>query len=58
MVRQSDNWTVLSGIVREFRTGVAWRDVLDRYGSWATLHNRFRRWAKTVSYVVRRTYRL
>ncbi|WP_406514949.1 transposase [Streptomyces sp. NBC_00873] len=24
----------------------AWRDVPDRYGSWATLHTRFRRWAK------------
>jgi transposase len=29
-----------------FRTGSAWRDVPERYGSWATLHTRFRRWAK------------
>ena len=28
-----------------FRAGVAWRDVPERYGSWATLHTRFRRWA-------------
>ncbi|NEW72675.1 transposase [Streptomyces rapamycinicus] len=25
---------------------VAWRDVPERYGPWATLHTRFRRWAK------------
>lgn len=36
---------VLNGIVWKFRTGVAWRDVPERYGSWATLHTRFRRWA-------------
>ncbi len=29
----------------EFRAGVAWRDVPERYGSWASLHTRFRRWA-------------
>ncbi|MET7736515.1 transposase [Streptomyces sp. NPDC005402] len=25
--------------------GTAWRDVPERYGPWATLHTRFRRWA-------------
>ncbi|MFI5534339.1 IS5 family transposase [Kitasatospora sp. NPDC051853] len=40
-----DDRTVLNGIVWKFRTGVAWRDVPERYGSWATLHTRFRRWA-------------
>ncbi|GAA4077026.1 hypothetical protein GCM10022214_38310 [Actinomadura miaoliensis] len=29
----------------KFRSGVAWRDVPDRYGSWRSLHTRFRRWA-------------
>ncbi|RAJ71194.1 putative transposase of IS4/5 family DUF4096 [Streptomyces sp. Amel2xB2] len=29
----------------KFRTGTAWRDVPERYGSWTTLHTRFRRWA-------------
>ncbi|MFG2025855.1 transposase [Streptomyces sp. NPDC048825] len=29
----------------KFRTGTAWRDVPERYGRWATLHTRFRRWA-------------
>ncbi|MEV4939697.1 IS5 family transposase [Streptomyces zaomyceticus] len=40
-----DDRTVLNGIVWKFRTGVAWRDVPERYGSWANLHTRFRRWA-------------
>jgi transposase len=40
-----DDRTVLNGIVWKFRTGVPWRDVPERYGSWATLHTRFRRWA-------------
>ncbi|MFJ2864128.1 IS5 family transposase [Kitasatospora sp. NPDC087314] len=40
-----DDRTVLNGIIWKFRTGVAWRDVPERYGSWATLHTRFRRWA-------------
>lgn len=29
----------------KFRTGVAWRDVPERYGPWTSLHTRFRRWA-------------
>ncbi|MFE0119364.1 transposase [[Kitasatospora] papulosa] len=36
---------ILNAIVWKFRAGVAWRDVSERYGPWATLHNRFRRWA-------------
>lgn len=40
-----DDRTVLNGILWKYRTGVAWRDVPPRYGSWATLHTRFRRWA-------------
>ncbi|MGD6754181.1 IS5 family transposase [Streptomyces sp. BH105] len=41
-----DDRMVLNGIVWKFRTGVAWRDVPDRYGPWASLHTRFRRWAR------------
>ncbi|MFF3404149.1 IS5 family transposase [Streptomyces sp. NPDC002659] len=44
--KRLDDRTVLNGIVWKFRTGTAWRDVPERYGSWATLHTRFRRWAK------------
>ncbi|MFF1650623.1 IS5 family transposase [Streptomyces sp. NPDC058240] len=44
--KRLDDRTVLNGIVWKFRTGTAWRDVSERYGSWATLHTRFRRWAR------------
>ncbi|PAK25898.1 hypothetical protein CJD44_13735 [Streptomyces sp. alain-838] len=44
--KRLDDWTVLSGIVWKFRTGTAWRDVPERYGSWATLHSRFCRWSQ------------
>ena len=44
-VPRADDRRVLNGIVWKFRTGVAWRDVPERYGPWATLHTRFRRWA-------------
>ncbi|MFI0928356.1 IS5 family transposase [Streptomyces sp. NPDC021012] len=43
--KRRDDRRVLNGIVWKFRTGTAWRDVPDRYGPWATLHTRFRRWA-------------
>lgn len=44
--KRLDDRMVLNGILWKFRTGVAWRDVPERYGSWATLHTRLRRWAK------------
>ena len=43
--RRSDDRAVLNGIVWKIRTGVPWRDVPERYGSWQTLYTRFRRWA-------------
>ncbi|MFD7749024.1 IS5 family transposase [Streptomyces sp. NPDC059698] len=42
---RSDDRVVLNGIVWELRTGSAWRDVPERYGSWQTLYTRFHRWA-------------
>ncbi len=42
---RSDDRLVLNGIVWKLRTGSAWRDVPERYGSWQTLYTRFRRWA-------------
>jgi transposase len=44
--KRVDDRRVLNGIVWKFRTGSAWPDVPDRYGPWATLHSRLRRWAK------------
>ncbi|MEU6934573.1 IS5 family transposase, partial [Streptomyces sp. NPDC046374] len=43
--KRLDDRRVLNGIVWEFRTGTAWREVPGRYGPWATLHPRFRGWA-------------
>jgi transposase len=43
--KRLDDRRVLNGIVWKLRTGTAWRDVPERYGPWATLHTRFRRWA-------------
>jgi transposase len=43
---REDDRRVLNGIVWKIRTGVAWRDVPPRYGSWRSLYTRFRRWAK------------
>ncbi|MFI6512073.1 IS5 family transposase [Streptosporangium sp. NPDC050855] len=42
---RADDRRILNGIVWKFRAGVAWRDVPERYGPWASLHTRFRRWA-------------
>ncbi|WP_413927931.1 transposase [Kitasatospora albolonga] len=53
--KRLDDRRVLNGIVWKFRTGVAWRDVPGRYGPWATLHTRFRRWAADGASIDRRT---
>src|SRR5689334_16383414 len=29
------------------RTGIAWRDLPDRYGSWHTIYTRFKRWSES-----------
>jgi transposase len=39
-----DHRTILNGILWKLRTGAPWRDVPERYGPWATLYSRFRRW--------------
>ncbi|MEV6473357.1 IS5 family transposase [Streptomyces sp. NPDC051657] len=43
--KRLDDRRVPNGIMWKFRTGTAWRDVPERYGPWATLHTRSRRWA-------------
>jgi transposase len=39
-----DHRQIINGIVWKLATGVPWRDVPERYGSWSTLYSRFRRW--------------
>jgi transposase len=35
---------VLNGILIRMRTGIAWRDLPERYGPWQTVYKRFARW--------------
>lgn len=37
---------VINGIFYKLRTGIAWRDLPERYGPYTTVYNRFNRWAK------------
>ncbi|WP_392675968.1 IS5 family transposase [Streptomyces sp. LN785] len=37
--------TVINGILFRLRTGVPWRDLPPRFGSWKTVHDRHRRWS-------------
>lgn len=39
-----DHHRIVSGILWVLRTGAPWRDVPERYGKWATVYGRFRRW--------------
>ncbi len=40
-----DHRTVVNGILFRIRTGVPWRDLPERYGSWKTVYERHRRWS-------------
>ena len=39
-----DDREIVNGIVWKLATGAPWRDLPERYGSWATVYTRFRRW--------------
>lgn len=39
-----DHRRILNAILWKVRTGAPWRDIPERYGSWATVYSRFRRW--------------
>lgn len=51
-----DDRRVLNGIVFKAKTGLAWRDLPERYGSWQTVYTRFWRWSRdgTLAALVRR----
>lgn len=36
----------MNAVVWIAKTGAPWRDLPDRYGSWKTIYNRFRRWSQ------------
>ena len=41
---REDDRRIINGILWILRTGAPWRDLPERYGSWSTVHTRFRRW--------------
>jgi transposase len=41
-----DHRPVVNGILWRLATGVPWRDLPERYGSWRTVYSRFRRWQR------------
>ncbi|WP_405577881.1 IS5 family transposase [Streptomyces sp. NBC_01190] len=43
--RWNDHRIVVNGILFQVRTGVPWRDLPERYGSWKTVYERHRRWS-------------
>ncbi len=43
--RWRDHRLVINGILFRVRTGVPWRDLPERFGSWKTVYERHRRWS-------------
>lgn len=37
---------ILNGILFVLHTGIPWRDLPERYGSWQTVYSRLRRWTR------------
>ena len=36
---------ILNGILWVAKSGAAWRDLPERYGSWSTVYSKFRKWS-------------
>lgn len=43
--RWNEHRRVISGILFRVRTGIPWRDLAERLGSWKTVYERHRRWS-------------
>lgn len=43
--RWRDHRRVVNGILFRVRTGIPWRDLPERFGSWKTVYERHRRWS-------------
>lgn len=41
-----DNRQMLDGILYWLNTGIAWRDLPERFGPWQSVYGRFRTWTK------------
>lgn len=42
-----DHRPIMNGILYLMATGVAWRDLPERYGHWQSVYSRFRLWVQT-----------
>ncbi|MFI7292129.1 IS5 family transposase [Streptomyces anulatus] len=42
---RAEDRRIINGMVYKIRTGISWRDLPERYGSWQTVYTRFRRYA-------------
>ena len=42
--RWNDHRTTLNGMMWVLKSGSPWRDMPERYGSWKSVYDRFRRW--------------
>jgi transposase len=47
-----DDRRVINGMLFKARTGIAWRDLPQRYGPWQTVYNRFWRWSRNGTLTV------
>jgi transposase len=47
-----DDRRVINGMLFKAKTGVAWRDLPERYGPWKTVYNRFWRWSRNGTLTV------
>ncbi|SEG94681.1 Transposase [Nonomuraea solani] len=45
--RDTDDRTLINGMLYQARTGVRWRELPDRFGCWVTIYRRHRHWAAT-----------
>ena len=43
---RKDDRLVVNGILWKLATGAPWRDLPERYGPWASVYTRFRRWTR------------
>ena len=43
---RADDRTIMNAIFYVLRTGMPWRELPERYGSYTTVYNRFNRWSR------------
>lgn len=43
---EKNNRIMMNDIIYWLNTGVAWRDLPERFGPWQSVYGRFRNWAK------------